>query len=408
MIETIHCSNGVRIVAEKMEHLRSTAIGIWVKVGSVNETPNENGMTHFIEHMLFKGTKSHSAKQLAQEFDRIGGNMNAFTSKEYTCYYAKVLDHHAPKAIDLLADMFFHSVFDKVELDKERQVVAEEILMVEDTPDDDVHEQLWKIMYPSHSIGRSILGSEETLQTFDEQAIREFMDQHYVPENIVISIAGSIPTGFISYIESLFGSFSQKEDKGRKEIKETTPLFHAGESVKIRETEQSHLCLGYPALDIHDQRLMDLVIFSTIFGGNMSSRLFQEVREEKALAYSIYSYHSAYQQSGTFSIYGGTSTKQLPLLQTTIQETIDQVVQNGVSEDEVESTKEQLKGNILLGSESSSSRMNRNGKNILMFHKTKSYNEVEEEINAVTTESVNALQRSILTSNFATSIITSK
>lgn len=397
--------NGVRIISEHIPHVRSVAVGVWVHVGSKHETPEENGLTHFIEHMLFKGTATRSARQIAEEFDRIGGYVNAFTSKENTCYYAKVLDHHAKHAISVLADMFFHSQFDEQELDKERQVVLEEILMVEDTPDDDVHEQLWNVMYPNQPLGASILGTKATLETFNKDSIHQFMDHHYRPEHIVISVAGNIPDGYIDYIDSLFGHFTSNSAKVDR-LEPASPIFHPGESRKSRETEQGHICLGYPGLSVRDQHIYDLVVLNNIIGGNMSSRLFQEVREEKALAYSIYSYHSSYEDSGSLAIYGGTSSNQLQKLQETIQETIQKVVDDGVTNTEVNNAKEQLKGNLMLGLESTNARMTRNGKNELTFNAHKTYDEALQEIDEVHIHHVQKLVTEIFAHKPAISIIT--
>jgi predicted Zn-dependent peptidase len=399
--------NGVRIVYEHIPHVRSVAVGVWVDVGSRHETPEENGLTHFIEHMLFKGTATRTARQIAEEFDRIGGYVNAFTSKEQTCYYAKVLDHHAKHAISVLADMFFHSQFDEQELDKERQVVLEEILMVEDTPDDDVHEQLWNVMYPDQPLGASILGTKASLETFNKDSIHQFMDHHYRPEHIVISVAGNIPDGLIDYIDSLFGHFGSSSTLLDRHVL-SLPIFNSGESHKSRETEQGHICLGYPGLSVKDKQIYDLVVLNNILGGNMSSRLFQEVREEKALAYSIYSYHSSYVDSGSVAIYGGTSSNQLQELKETIHETIQKVVDDGVTETEVDDAKEQLKGNLMLGLESTNARMNRNGKNELIFKEHKTYDEVLQSIDEVHIHKVQKLVTDIFAHQPAISIITPK
>lgn len=405
MLQKYTSSNGVRIVYEHIPHVRSVAVGVWVHAGSRHEKAEENGLTHFIEHMLFKGTASRSARQIAEEFDRIGGHVNAFTSKEYTCYYAKVLDHHAKHAVSVLADMFFHSKFEEQELEKERQVVLEEISMVEDTPDDDVHEQLWNVMYPNQSLGASILGSRESLETFTKDSIHQFMDHHYRPENIVISVAGNIPEGFIDHIDSLFGHFTpNKETVVRNNFE--IPVFHAGESNKSRETEQGHICLGYPGLSVKDKNIYDLIVLNSILGGNMSSRLFQEVREEKALAYSIYSYQSSYEDSGTVIIYGGTSSNQLPELKQTILETVEKVIRQGVTPTEVENSKEQLKGSLMMGLESTNARMNRNGKNELIFKEHKSYDDVLQSIDEVSIHQVQKLVTDIFTKSAALSTIT--
>lgn len=407
MLQKHTSQNGVRIVSEHIPHVRSVAVGVWVHAGSRHEKPEQNGLTHFIEHMLFKGTATRTARQIAEEFDRIGGHVNAFTSKEYTCYYAKVLDHHAKHAVSVLADMFFHSQFDDQELDKERQVVLEEISMVEDTPDDDVHEQLWNVMYPNQSIGASILGTKETLSTFTPDMIHQFMDHHYRPEQIVISVAGNIPEGFIAHIDELFGQFSPTTPTIEKTIFEPA-VFFAGESKKTRDTEQGHICLGYPGLSVKHKHIYDLVVLNSILGGNMSSRLFQEVREEKALAYSIYSYHSSHEDSGSVAIYGGTSSHQMPELEQTIHETINKVISEGVTETEVDNAKEQLKGNLMLGLESTNARMNRNGKNELIFEEHKTYDEVLKSIDEVHIHQVQKLVSEIFDQKPALSTITPK
>lgn len=406
MIKKITCNNGLRIVSEHIPHVRSVAVGIWVQAGSRYELPEENGLTHFIEHMLFKGTTKRTAKQIAEEFDRIGGNINAFTSKENTCYYAKVLDHHATHAVEILADMFFHSVFDPIEIEKERQVVLEEINMVEDTPDDIVHEYLWKEMYGNHPLGAPILGTEETLNSFTKEMILAYLEKHYTPENVVISIAGNIPDGLTDYIKSLFGQFTRKRTQESTAF--STPVISPIYTEKSRETEQAHICLAYPGLAVKADNIYSLVILNNILGGSMSSRLFQEIREDKGLAYSIYSYHSSYEDAGVLAIYGGTSSKQLNELQSSISDTIETIVQNGFTENEVASAREQLKGNLLLGLESTNARMSRNGKNELLYGKHRSLDEVSETIDEVTLASVMDLAKEIFSHKPAISIIMPK
>lgn len=384
MAKTYICGNGLRIVSEHIPHFRSVAVGIFVKVGSRDEEPQENGITHFIEHMLFKGTPSRSAKDIAREFDRIGGDINAYTSKEYTCYYAKVVDDYANHAVDILADMFFNSNMEPVEIERERQVVLEEISMTEDMPDDDVHEQLWRVMYPKHSIGAPILGVEQTLQTFDADKIRDFMDRFYTPSNTVLSVAGNITPELIQQIEGLFGEFK----KGEQQKLYAEPDFTAGSSIKYKDIEQGHLCFGFPGMSINDTHLYDLAVMNNILGGTMSSRLFQEIREERGLAYSIYSYHSAYSDHGTLAIYGGTSNEQLPELQEKILESIQHMQSGGLTQMEVSDSKEQFKGNLLLGMESTSSRMSRNGKHELLMGRHISFEDVLQRIEEVTLEKV--------------------
>lgn len=403
MVTTHTCSNGLRIVSETIPHFRSVAVGVFVKAGSRDELADENGLTHFIEHMLFKGTETRTAKQIAREFDRIGGDMNAYTSKEYTCYYAKVLDQHAEQVISIFADMFFNSKMDPIEIEKERQVVLEEISMTEDMPDDDVHEQLWKVMYPRHSIGAPILGTVQTLQTFTKEKIEQFMNRHYTPGNTVISVAGNIHPGLIELIEQLFGQNRQPLLSKAYEL----PHFSSGQSLKNKETEQGHLCLGYPGLAITDKDVYNLTVLNNIIGGSMSSRLFQEIREERGLAYSIYSYHSAYSDHGTLALYGGTSNEQMDELQHTILNTLQDIRSQGPTLEEVNDSKEQLKGNVLLGLESTSARMNRNGKNELLLEKHEAPEDILKNIAEVSLERVHSLM-GLLSGDPAVSIIRSK
>lgn len=405
MIKKITCKNGLRIVSEHIPHVRSVAVGIWVQAGSRYELPEENGLTHFIEHMLFKGTEKRTAKQIAEEFDRIGGNINAFTSKENTCYYAKVLDHHATYAMEILADMFFNSLFDPIEIEKERQVILEEINMVEDTPDDIVHEYLWREMFENDPLGAPILGTAETLNSFTRESILSYMEKHYTPENVVISVAGNIPEGFLAYTESLFEEFTQK--KANKAVV-TIPTLKPIHIENFRETEQVHLCLAYPGLAVKADNIYSLVVLNNILGGSMSSRLFQEIREDKGLAYSIYSYHSSYEDTGVLIIYGGTSSNQLNELKSSINKTIQTIVNNGFTDTEIVNAKEQLKGNLLLGLESTNSRMSRNGKNELVYGKHRSLDEVSESIDKVTLESVMDLAKEIFSHKPAVSIIMPK
>lgn len=403
MVTVYTCQNGVRIVSEHLPYVRSVSVGIWVDIGSRFELLKENGITHLIEHMLFKGTANRTAKQLAEEFDRIGGEVNAFTTKEHTCYYAKVLDHHAGLAISILADMLFHSTFDRVELEKEKQVVLEEILMSEDAPDDDIHEQLWRVMYPHDSLGLPILGTKETVQTFTSSNIRDFMEKYYCPENIVISVSGNVSKELLLHIEKEFGGFEKTDKAVTKTL--TFPTFHSGKIVKQRDVEQSHIAMSYPAISVKHPDLYSFAVLNNILGGNMSSRLFQEVREDRGLAYTIFSYQSCYEDVGALTIYGSTNNEQLSLLHETIEQSLDNIRKNGVTEKELNNTKEQLKGSFVLDLESTSARMSRNGRNELIYGRHQTIDEVIERINQVSIESVERMIKQILTSEKAVAII---
>jgi len=403
LVTVYTCQNGVRIVSEEISHVRSLSVGIWVGAGSRFELPEENGITHFIEHMLFKGTKTRTARQIAEEFDRIGGEINAFTSKENTCYYAKVLDHHGELAVSILADMFFNSTFDANELDKERQVVLEEILMSEDAPDDDVHEQLWRVMYKTDALGLPILGTSTTLSTFTADTIRQYMEKYYYPENIVISVAGNVTKDLLVHIERLFGQYERTSNAVIPAL--TQPKFHSGRFVKERDVEQSHLAISYPAIGVKDPNLNSFIALNNIVGGNMSSRLFQEVREERGLAYTIFSYQSCYADVGAFTIYGSTNNQQLSIMHDTINSTLHRVQTEGIMETELSNAKEQLKGSFVLGLEGTNSRMSRNGRNELIHGRHKSIDETIQEIDEVSMDKVNHLITSILSVDPAVSII---
>jgi predicted Zn-dependent peptidase len=401
MIKRYTCQNGVRIVLENIPTVRSVAIGVWIGTGSRDENQKNNGISHFLEHMFFKGTKTRSAREIAESFDSIGGQVNAFTSKEYTCYYAKVLDTHAQYALDVLADMFFNSTFVDEELKKEKNVVLEEIKMYEDTPDDIVHDLLSKAIYEDHPLGYPILGTEETLNTFTGDKLKEYIQERYTPENVVISIAGNITDSFIQEVEKYFGSY---EGTSRESI-ENKPVFHMNQISRKKETEQAHLCIGFDGLKVGHKDIYSLIILNNILGGSMSSRLFQEVREQRGLAYSVFSYHTAYQDSGMVTIYGGTGAKQLNTLFETIQETLEKLKQDGITEKELQNTKEQLKGSLMLSLESTNSRMSRNGKNELLLKRHRSLDEIIEQIDQVTEQSVNTMGNAIFTDHYSVSLI---
>jgi predicted Zn-dependent peptidase len=401
LIKKYTCQNGVRVVLEHIPTVRSVAIGVWIGTGSRNENPENNGISHFLEHMIFKGTKTKTAREIAESFDSIGGQVNAFTSKEYTCYYAKVLDTHADFALETLADMFFNSIFDEEELKKEKKVVYEEIKMYEDTPDDIVHDLLSKAIYENHPLGYPILGTEETLATFTGETLKNYMNELYTPDNVVISIAGNVNESFITAVEKFFGYYETKNTA----LTENEPSFHSNHVTRKKDIEQAHLCLGYKGLQVGHEDVYSLIVLNNVLGGSMSSRLFQDVREQKGLAYSVFSYHSAYQDSGILTIYGGTGSSQLDELFETIQETLGKLKNDGITQKELTNCKEQLKGSLMLSLESTNSRMSRNGKNELLLKRHRSLDEIVDLIDQVTKESVDKLANSIFTDHHSVAII---
>ena len=398
-------SNGLRVVVEPIPTCRSVSFGIWVKTGSRSETPANNGISHFIEHMLFKGTKSRSAKDIADLFDGIGGNVNAFTAKEYTCYFAKVLDQHLPLAVDALADMFFDSQFDEGELAKEKNVILEEISMYEDTPDDKVHDEASRASYGDHPLAYSILGLEERLAEMGPDTLRAYMKEQYTIENTVISVAGNIQEKeLLVLLEENFARFDVR-GPGRSL---TAPAFKGQYLFHPKKTEQNHICLTFPGCSISDDNLYAMILLNNALGGGMSSRLFQEIREKRGLAYSVYSYHTSYADSGLFTIYAGTAPKQTAdVLDLTLEQLAD-VSAQGISEDELRRGKEQLKGSLILSLESTSSRMNRNGKNELMLGRHYTLDEMIERIESVSMQDIRTVTAGLLSEPFAVAMVGSE
>ncbi len=341
MIQRHHLPNGVRVVAESIPHVRSVAFGLWIGAGSRWETEENNGISHFLEHMLFKGTEKRTARQLAETFDEIGGQVNAFTSKEMTCYYAKVLDEHLEIAIDVLADMFFESLFEPEEIEKEQNVIEEEIRMVEDTPDDIVHDYLSMAAMEKSPLGYAVLGTVENVRSFNRSLLLEYKEKHYRPDQLVIALAGNLPANYLEWIAERFGDF---QGEGKVDARSEDPCFTAGTSLHRKETEQSHLCIGLPSVSVADPRIYSYNLLNNLLGGNMSSRLFQEIREERGLAYSVFSYLSAYRDTGLFTIYAGTAPDQENEVMEILLRIMKELRENGVSEEELRKGKEQLKG----------------------------------------------------------------
>ena len=403
MFDQITLPNGLRVVGEKLSHVRSCNVGIWVKVGSMNELPEENGMSHFIEHMVFKGTKTRSARDIAEEMDMVGGQLNAFTSKECTCYYAKVTDDELELAVDILADLALRPVFDEKELNKERGVVLEEIAMVEDTPEDLVHELLMLAHYGDQNIARPILGTEEKVSGFKRDDLVSYWQQMYRPENAVFSIAGNYDWEQVQQLlgEKLGGWKNDSDRSNACEIDHFAPTCIA----RDKEIEQVHICLGFPGLPIGHERSYELSLFNSIYGGAMSSRLFQKVREESGLAYTVYSYPNAYTSGGMLSVYAATGPETAEEVYNQILEVTRDIAENGLTEAEFNMAREQLKAGFILGSESTSARMQSNGRRMLLLNTTRSESEVIDRVNSLEFASTNALMREILSSPHSLALV---
>ncbi|NGP44082.1 insulinase family protein [Bacillaceae bacterium SIJ1] len=402
MVKTHTLSNGVRIVSDPMPFTRSVSIGIWIHVGSRHEPSHLSGMAHFVEHMLFKGTASRSARDIAEQFDRIGGQINAFTTKEYTCLHAKVIDTHANQALEILADMFFHSQFLTADIEKEKQIIYEEIKMYEDTPDELVHDLLMEAAYPEQAFGRSILGSEQTVSTFTAKTVSEFQRNTYQPQRVVISVAGHYSPEFITEIGESFSSFpSMESDICLHE----EAIFTPKQINRQKETEQTHVCFGFEAVSSQSEAIYPLAIVNNLLGGSMSSRLFQHIREDRGLAYSVYSYFSTYEDQGLFTIYAGVANDQLDELKEAIEYNVRQLVLHGITLDELAAQKEQLKGHILLSSEGTDSRMEQNGKNELLLGQPQTVESFISRLEAVTFDELHRFVEQCLTKEPAIAIV---
>ena len=402
MFDQITLPGGLRVVGERIDHVRSCTVGVWVKVGSMNEQPQENGISHFIEHMVFKGTQNRTARDIAEEMDMVGGQLNAFTSKECTCYYAKVTDDELCLAVDILSDLALRPTFDEKELNKERGVVLEEIAMVEDTPDDLVHELLADVQY-SGSLRYPILGPGEQIRRYTRDDLLRYWARHYVAENMVVAIAGHYDwDAFLDMVKEYFRDFPNAKSEDAPFVAQR---FVSGRGFRDKDTEQLHICLGFPGVESDDDAQYPLSVFSNALGGGMSSRLFQRIREELGMAYTVYSYASSYKGVGSFNLYAGTTPENGEVVIREMQEQNALFLKNGVTEKEFRSAKAQLRGGFMLGLESSSGRMQSLGRSLLLYNRLRTPEETLAKIDAVTMDSMMDLARRILSAKPSAAVV---
>jgi len=386
MYKKVTLDNGLRVVMENIPYVKSVSTGIWIGTGSRNENSKNNGISHFIEHMFFKGTKNRSAKEIAQSIDNIGGQLNAFTGKECTCFYTKTLDSHIDIAIDVLADMMFNSKFDEKDIQTEKKVVGEEIYMYEDSPEELVHDVLARSVWKGNPLGYPILGTRKALNSLDRDMIFDYLDNNYYPGNCVIAVAGSFDEdNLIGLIKKYFADWKPKSGAARKPRQ---AKFNPGFSAKRKDTEQVHICFAFRGIEHGSEYTYPLLALNNIFGGGMSSSLFQKVREEKGLVYSIFSYPSSYKNAGLFTIYAAMNPKHLKSVVDIVMDEINLLKEKGIEEDVLEKSKEQLKGNYILGLESTSSRMNSIGKSELLLERIYTPEEILQKIDKVDLRSV--------------------
>jgi predicted Zn-dependent peptidase len=383
--------NGIRIVSHELPQHRSVSLGIWVENGSRHESESENGLSHFIEHLLFKGTERRSAAQIAEEMDAVGGVINAFTSKEHTCYYAKVLDENLPLAIDLLTDIFLHSSFDPEEIERERSVILQEISQAEDTPDDYVHDLFNLDFFKNHPIGRPICGRQETVNRFQRADIIDFFNSRYRARRVIVSTAGNFRHDAL--VEEMAGRLGAVSDanysQGALSINgETAPEMGSGVFPHAKSLEQVHLCLGVVGIPQAHPKRYAAYVLNTLLGGGMSSRLFQEIREKRGKAYSVYSFSSSYKDVGYLGVYAGTSIESTEEVVELILKELQKMASGDVTPDELTRTQGQLVGSMMLGLESTDSWMSHIARNEIYFGKAVSTDEICEKIRAVTRDDV--------------------
>ena len=396
MCEEFVLSNGLRVVAEYIPHFPSVSVGLWIGAGSMYETKEECGLSHFVEHMLFKSTENRTTKEIAVEMDALGGQVNAFTSKECTCYYAKVIAEHLPRAMNLLSDLLLNAKMDEEEFEKERGVILEEIAMCEDTPEDLVYDLLAEAYFGDHPLARPILGTHEQIASVTRQALTAFRQKHYRPDNTVLAIAGQFDL-------EAFRAMAEKELGGWQAQGET----HEPEAVtgcdgsvkrKKKDIEQVHVCLSYPGVGQDDDDLFPLTVMNNLFGGGMSSRLFQHIREDMGAAYSVYSYPSTYTNSGT-------SPELAQEVIDALHAEIRKLLEDGISDEEFAMAKDQLKVSYVLGLESSSSRMSSIGRSKLLRGRAVDPQDVIRKIEAVTKEDVERVMHRIFSQKCAASVV---
>ena len=395
--------NGLHVVGERLPYLRSVSIGVWMRVGSMMETPAENGLSHLLEHMVFKGTEKRSTRDIAEEMDAVGGQMNAFTGKDCTCFYAKVIDEDLPLAVDILSDMTLHASLDETEFNKERGVILEEISMEEDSPEDVVHELLSRIQFGDQAAGMPILGPAEQIAAYTRDDLANYRARHYHPENCVVALAGNYdPEQVLALMQQYFGEW--KKSGQRQTVPPMQPV-PGQKAAREKDTEQLHICLGYPGTFLGSDELYPMSVMNNLLGGAMSSRLFQKIREEMGMAYSIYTYPSTYVGCGTFAVYAGVSPKNgHAVLDETLKQ-LDLLCRDGVTEKEFREAKNQLRGSYLLGMESPGSRMQSMGRGQLHLDRCMTPEETVAKIEAVTIESVNAVARRIFSNAPCISVV---
>ena len=385
--------NGLRLVTERMPHVRSVSIGVWLTRGSRHETAEQGGIAHFVEHMLFKGTNTRSAEDIAQAIDSIGGQMDAFTAKEYAGYYLKVLDEHLPFAVEVLSDIVLNPAFDATDIQREKKVILEEIKMVEDTPDDLVHELFTEQFWPDHPLGRPILGTPGTVESFSQDALRSYFSGAYTAPNLVVAAVGNVTH---AQVRDLIASAFERAPRRAAEVVARPPVGVPGVHIRTKELEQSHVCLGTSGYRQDHEDRFACYVLNTVLGGSMSSRLFQNVREKRGLAYAVFSGLVSYRDAGALTIYAGCANDAVGELIDVVVEELRRLKRDPLTDSELTRARDHLKGSLMLGLESTSSRMSNLARQEIYFDRQFGLDETLEGIGRVTVADVQRVAHDLL------------
>lgn len=394
-LELTTLSNGLRVMTDTVRDVESVALGVWVDVGTRNENMLHNGVAHMVEHMMFNGTDQRTSKQIVEAVESVGGQINAYTSREMTAYYIHLLKEDTPLALDILSDIIQHSAFPDKELEKERGVIIQEIGMSNDTPDDQVYDIYQAAAYPDQALGAPILGTADIVQNMSKETLFDYVQRFYTPSKLVVSAAGNIShEEMVSHVERLFADLPQDTDQPYARAS-----YVGGDSRSQKDLEQSHVVLGFQSISRSDPKYYAAVLLSTIMGGGMSSRLFQEVREKRGLVYSVYASHSGFADDGQFEIYAGTGPDKLPDLMPVLCDEVQKTMQEDVTVDELSRAKSQLRASILMGRESMLSRANRQAKYLLNFDKKVDIYDIIAQIEAISASDIREIAGQIFSSN---------
>ncbi|HTX17967.1 MAG TPA: pitrilysin family protein [Bacteroidota bacterium] len=395
--------SGIRIVSEEIPHVKSVSIGIWIDSGSQDENESNNGISHFLEHMVFKGTEHRSTQQIARSLESVGGYLNAFTTKEHTCYYARVLDESMELAVDVLSDLVQHAVFPEKEIEKEKKVVLEEIKNVEDDPDDLIHEIFETEIYSGHSLRFPVLGSAQNVAAFTREDLVRYVRQRYAADRIVIAAAGNVSHQKLEEVVSRFFTTARKSSGARAHGRVVARKKRFSEFEK--PIQQAHVCTGTVGFNVNSKHRIPSLVLNTLLGDGMSSRLFQNIRERYGFAYTVYSFLNMLQDAGSFGVYIGTDKKHIKKSLDLISNELGRLVKKPIAKAELERTKAQLKGAMLLGLESTSARMMRLGTGELYFGRFTELEEISREIDAVTVADVTEVSRILFNQNFYSTVV---